>query len=342
MKKFIVGILLAAGILALLLRRVDVRQLAEALLAVRPGYLLAALAIKFAIMYLKAVRWAVAIEGATGERPRRRVFSACMIGFAGNVVMPARLGEIGRVMVLCKHNPVARSLALTSVAVTQLLDLLVLGLFFFAVSFWAAGAALVDRAVLVALIAALVALLAALALFQWRLEWVRAAFVRFARRLPSAFGKRLSDYLEHFAAGLRAIRRPVFLAAMLACTLVVWTAEIAAVGLALAAFKLPVTLLMAAVVTLALNLSFAIPVTPGNVGTHQLLCVLVLGLFGVSEVQALAYSIGMQGAVNISIALCGTLLFYREGMSLGSLRHPPAHARQGNAECGMQKAKADR
>ena len=58
------------------------------------------------------------------------------------------------------------------------------------------------------------------------------------------------------------------------------------------------------------------PLTPGNVGTHQLVSVLVLGLFGVAEADALAFSIGMQAAAIVLMVGVGSAFLLREGLSV--------------------------
>lgn len=51
-----------------------------------------------------------------------RALSASLIGFAGNVLLPARLDELLRVGVIDKYNQIGRSVALTTIVLTQLFD----------------------------------------------------------------------------------------------------------------------------------------------------------------------------------------------------------------------------
>ena len=91
-KRAIAGVVVGIGILVVLLLRVDLRQLGAVLWGVHIGLLAVGLVIKVAVMWLKAARWAITIRAVTG-RPVRHAFSASMIGFAGNVLLPARFGQ---------------------------------------------------------------------------------------------------------------------------------------------------------------------------------------------------------------------------------------------------------
>jgi uncharacterized membrane protein YbhN (UPF0104 family) len=77
---------------------------------------------------------------------------------------------------------------------------------------------------------------------------------------------------------------------------------------------------MASILVVVLNLSFAFPITPGNVGITQGISVFLLGAFAVTKVSALAYSIGAQGATYLLIVSLGIICFYLEGMDLDVFR----------------------
>ncbi len=106
MKKLLPGLLFAVSLLYLLLRRVELSTLGAALSRFDGVWMIPVFACKAGIVVVKAWRWAVAIEGGTGVRPRQRTVTATMIGLAGNMVLPARLGEVARATVLRIHNDV--------------------------------------------------------------------------------------------------------------------------------------------------------------------------------------------------------------------------------------------
>ena len=66
----------------------------------------------------------------------------------------------------------------------------------------------------------------------------------------------------------------------------------------------------------AAGLSFALPLTPGNVGIFQAVCVLVLVPFGVARERAFAFGLGAQAFSLALSVLWGLLLLQREGLDL--------------------------
>jgi glycosyltransferase 2 family protein len=83
---------------------------------------------------------------------------------------------------------------------------------------------------------------------------------------------------------------------------------------------------MAAILVVVLNLSFVIPITPGNIGVTQAISVFLLGTFGVTPAYALAYSIGGQGVIQLLIISLGMICLYREGMRLNAFRQRSGEA----------------
>ena len=313
------GLVVAACLIALLLRQVDVRQLGMALLEVHVGFLAIGLAIQLAVMLIKSIRWDITIRGATG-RPVRRAFTASMIGFAGNVLLPARLGELARVTVIDKHNQIGRPLALTTVGITQLFDLLILVGYFLVMSIWATILFTAHRWTVSLLGVVALLVLGSLVILERRSQSLRALLVPIRGKLPDALNRRVTRYADHFVKGLGVLSKGHMVGRVLLLTIAVWGLETVAVYFLLQAFHIKATLLIAAMLVVVLSLSFAFPITPGNVGITQALSVFLLGTFGVTPVSALAYSIGAQGSTYLLIVSLGMICLYREGMNLTLFR----------------------
>ena len=318
MKRAIVGGVVGLGILVVLLLRVDMGQLGAVLWGVHIGLLTVSLTIKVVVMWLKSARWAITIRGVTG-RPVRHAFSASMIGFAGNVLLPARLGELLRVGVIAKHNRVGRPLALTTLGVTQLFDLLALAAYFLGVSIWATRLLTGQRWTMALLGGGIVLLFTCLAMVQRWSQALRPLLAPLHQKLPAALNRRLSRYGRLFLQGLGVLTQGRVVGWVVLLTIAVWGLETVAVFITLEAFRIPPTPMMAAVLVVVLNLSFAFPITPGNIGIAQALGVFLLGAFGIAQESALAYSIGMQGATYLIIVSLGIVYFYYEKMNLNLL-----------------------
>jgi uncharacterized membrane protein YbhN (UPF0104 family) len=92
-----------------------------------------------------------------------------------------------------------------------------------------------------------------------------------------------------------------------------WGCRVGVAFSLLAAFGLPATLPLAALVVVAGGLSTLVPATPGGAGTQQLLVVYALSTTA-SAASALSFSIGMQAGitiVNTLVGMAGLALVFR-------------------------------
>jgi glycosyltransferase 2 family protein len=322
-KRIFVGLVVVAGLCALLLQHVDLRQLGKALLDVQPGLLTLGLVGQLIVMWIKSIRWALAIRAATGRRVYRAL-TASIIGFTGNVLLPARLGELLRAGIIEKHNQVGWSVALTTLALTQLLDLLSLAGYFLLVTIWATSPLATQRWEIGLLGILILSTLWILGAAQHKPTLLHAVLRPIHRVLPDAVQRCLTRYTELFVQGLSVLGKRRLLGGLLLLTVTVWVLETASTYLILRAFHINATLTMAAILVVVLSLSFAIPITPGNIGVTQAISVFILGTFGVTAPYALAYSIGAQSASQLLIVILGMLCLYREGMSLNLFRQRSA------------------
>jgi uncharacterized protein (TIRG00374 family) len=138
--------------------------------------------------------------------------------------------------------------------------------------------------------------------------------------LPAVIGMRLIAFFDYFNDALRVLRKPSLFAGLLALTAGIWMLEAVATMFALAAVGVSVPVPAALLLMCALNLAFVVPITPGNIGTHQLVSVFMLSWLGVDEAQALAFSVASQGAVVMLTLGIGAAFAWREGMGIAALR----------------------
>ena len=330
MTRRVLSLVMAALLLTAAVYRVNPHAAWAALTGVSPIFLLAALVLQTLILLVKARRWAVALRAAA-HRPVRGLLSAMLIGFAGNLVLPARLGEIARAHLAAAENHLPRSLVLTTIAITQLFDLLLLGVLLLAVAFFAAAAALVRPAIpLVLLLLGVIGLAALL-----KIQRSGAAFSPFLRRmtgmLPGSFQRTSAYYASQFATGLQLLGEGRASVRVLLYTLAIWSLEVASYTLALAAFRISVPMLAPALLVVVLSLAFILPLTPANIGPYQFLCVFLLGPFGIAREPALAFSVGLQGACALLVLALGFGALLRAGLTTRTLYRqiasPDARAR---------------
>lgn len=319
MKRLIVGLFVGGCILVILLRWVDLHQLKESLCSVHVGFLIIGLGLKVIVMWIKSVRLAVAIRSVT-SRPVRRAFSASMIGFAGNMLLPYRLGELGRVYVINKHNQIGRSMALYTLGITQLFDLLFLVGYFLVISVWVSNMLPTKYMIMCMFGVSILLTFVCLLIIQRKTQLLLKLLNPIRGMLPSSLEQRISSYVNLFFESLGIFSKRHIVNWVLMLTIVIWGIETISMYIMLSAFHIEATFLMAASLVIVRNMSFAFQITPGNVGIVQAVDVLLLSAFAVTKESALAYSIGAHSTTYLVVVSLGVIYFYRENIKLNLFR----------------------
>src|SRR4029079_3584106 len=206
----------------------------------------------------------------------RVVFSAFCVGLLGNVALPGRVGELGRVAVITRHlrrRPRTWATIVGTVFAHRLFDvvaatgLVVYVLYTSRIPDWAKPALAVVIGVGLGL------LIAAFLLARRHPQPAQEA--------PEGAGaaRRL---IAMARAGLRALRRPAPALSAICSPLLGWTAQLFAVGVAMLAFQIHAGVQAAALVLLLMNVVTLFPFWPGNVGLLQAAIGFALLSYGVS------------------------------------------------------------
>jgi uncharacterized membrane protein YbhN (UPF0104 family) len=193
-----------------------------------------------------------------------------------------------------------------------------------ALAAWGATAGVVDPILLALFTVAVAVLLVGLVAVGTQQERLEPVVRRFASHLPQWLGDRAVSFFGNASGALAILHDPRVLAQMLAFTGVVWALEAVAMGAALAAFHVEAGPASVVLLMVALNLTFVVPLTPGNLGTHQLVSVLVLGAVGTTNAEALAFSLGLQGTAYVMTLALGAVYFHREGIDFATIRRETA------------------
>jgi uncharacterized protein (TIRG00374 family) len=307
----ILGILLAAGFLALAFRKVDAGQLREVIRHADVPLLAAALAVGSANLFLRAARWRVLLSAA-GRVPFRLTFWVMTVGYLGNSLLPMRAGDFGRSYLMGRRAGMGGTFALATTVAERVLDagfLVVVGglslLSHPLVPDWLSRGLIVLAGLSLVALVVLLAMPRAWGSLASRLEQIP--------RLSSPVHRLRERWLDRFFDGLASIRHPGRAALFLALTCALWFAD--AVGTVLVARALGVALSIPAALVLlsALGASSAVPLTPGQIGVFQWVASSVLGSYGVSPEPAVLIAIGLQAMNYLVLLAWGTAGVFQLG-----------------------------
>jgi glycosyltransferase 2 family protein len=310
------SLLLAAGLLFLFLRQVQLEPLKEAIGSASAGWLAASLAIALSTFLLRTVRWTWLLR-PVGRVPFLPAFLATAVGFAGNN-LPARVGEVIRPALLSRMRRLPFSALLATILFERALDGgSVVFFFLLAVALGLPGSTASQGAFTMLRTGALVgaalffALIGLATLVLLRREATERVLDRLARRLPEAWRPRARAALVAFPQGFASLSDPRLVLAVTGGSLGMWLVINVQVYAVLRAFHIDLPFSAAFVVTAAAVLGLAVP-TPGGIGSYQAAVQYALthfygvSLAAASGVAVLAWAISFVPITLIGLAALAT------------------------------------
>ena len=319
---------LAALLLWLFFRNLDLGELARTLSAAHPGWLALALAITFFNFPFRSWRWTRLLHHVQ-HIPQREAFSATCIGFAASVLLPARAGEIVRPAVLSRRTGLPFAPALASIAVERLIDLVAVVLLFvvYAVGGWAPadlsaeahGRLELLRRSAFLLGAATLVVFAGLGLLAARPHLADRVLGPLERRLPTRIAARVVALLRSFLGGLASIRTGSDVAVMSSSTLVMWLLNVLQFYSVARAFEVVLPFPAFFFVLTWGVLGLAIP-TPGGVGGyHTAVAYALTGFYGIAAAPAAATALVTHAIAFVPVTLAGVAFLAASGLTLRRL-----------------------
>ncbi len=302
--KLALGLVLSLGCGYLAVRGVEWSEVVRAFGAVDLGILILATVWLGLVFLLRAYRWQLLVA-PVAHVPVSVFFSATLIGFMGNNILPLRAGEVLRLYALARLGPVSMSSALATGTLDRVFDMLIVSLFLgLSLPLIPALEGYITTNVL--FLSLVVGLLGA----GWWL--VRGENPKWVGRLP----QRMQPRVEEFLGSLHVLRSGPLLLKTVLVSAVIWGGMVIYYWLLLyaCAFSLPIE--AALIVLLVLAVGVALPAAPGFVGVFQYAVVLALSFFSVSKEDALSFSIVAHLAQYIPVTLGGLFLLFRSGLSL--------------------------
>ena len=273
--------------------------------------------------WLRSLRWRYFIQAG---RPLSldSLFSATMIGFMANNVLPFRLGEFVRPWALSRREHLSKTTLLATVVVERAVDMLtLLGIFGLSMVIHPvagdtdAGRLLQWGARL--LIGLCVALTVAVIAIERSRRLAQAVVNGLTRPLPVDARAKVGHMLENFIEGLglfRDLRRLVVVFvlsfAMFLCFALALGVSLWSMGIALPWYAGLVMLVVTAI-------GIMVPAAPGYIGTLNIACTAGLALFGVGKAQSVPFSWFYFFSQWLPITAVGLVYLNREGLSLRAL-----------------------
>lgn len=310
--------------LVLLLRQVDRRELAAALVNVQPMYLVAALAVYAVALWVRGLRWQLVLRPHVHVTPFE-AFSLLVIGYAANNVLPVRAGEFVRAGLLQTRHGTPWTTGLGAIAVERVLDGLMLALFLSGTVLVAGGNGVV-RALAGVGTAGFLGVLVVMYAVAFAGDGGTVVLTRMLRLAPGALGERLAAMAEGVIGGLAVLRDVRLGVGLLVATAATWALEAATYGLVGAGFGLGLSPLVYLGLCGAANLAIAAPSTSGGIGPFEYFAREVAVWFGAGTAAATAYALVVHALILVPVVVLGGVFLWRQHLGLGAVLRARAQA----------------
>jgi glycosyltransferase 2 family protein len=326
--KHLLYTLLTVAIMALALLYalwgVDFGKLGRLLAGAEYRLLLPFLGCLFLFYFINGLNWNLILR-SQGRFTLAQSGPAMMIGFAGNNLLPAHLGELVRSVVFGRQFGVPATAVFMTLVVERLLDVFAILFYYFiavltihpfpeSIRVGAGTTAAVMGVVCLGIVVFL--------RFPGAFERL---WQRLSRPLPAAIRGRGSRLLHNAVLGLSALKSPALLAAMILHALAKWASCGGMVWLSLRAFDTNVPFGVCMIVVAVFAVAVTLPTPPGFIGTGQAVFVFALGPFGVSQETALAASVLYLVAQWLPVTLVGAACFMATGLRLRDVTAEAEH-----------------
>ncbi len=325
------SLLVSGGFLYLAFRNVELDELGAALGRVNGSWLLGAAVVSLLIMVFRAWRWQLELRPLE-HLPLGRLWVISSVAYLAINLLPVRLGEVVRPWLLSRRSNVSFSNVVGNIVLEKTVDLVVI-VFYILVGLltisalppWVRQLAFVPAVVAIILVSLVL-------LFWWKGEVFIDRWV--VGRLPQRFGSRLKSILASVADGMRVIPNTGLLLTVFLVSLALWFLPILSSYIMIRAFDLNAPFSAALVVFIFIGFGTALPNLPGMIGPYQYACQLALGLFGVSDVDGLAYGLVLNAVQFLTLVAQGLCALPIAGVSFADIR-------KAGDEVKLQEAAAD-
>lgn len=311
--KVLLGILISVIFVYLSFRDVNFQEMLAALKGANYLWLLPAFFFMLISHWLRAVRWRYFLQPIK-EIQRHSCFSALMIGYAANNILPLRLGEFLRAFAIGKSQNIPKSSAFATIIVERLIDLLsLLVLLASTVLFYPLPEMIKNSGYLIFALT-----VSAMVFLVFLMEKTDATINLLQKILPAKLFQFAQKVVRAFLQGFLVFKKSEHYFRIALYSVLVWALYAAVVYVSFFAFKLNeeyhLTMFSSLVVLVIVTIGIMIPSSPGFVGTYHWFCMQSLALYGVSQSKALSFAVISHAMNTIPYTIIGLVYFWKENL----------------------------
>lgn len=319
-KKFWLGIGISLIFLYFAVKNIEFDKLVKDIRGINYIYILPILFFTLFTYSVRAWRWRYFFRHVKPVR-FHSLFSAVMIGFMANNLLPARIGEFVRADCIGRKENISRSMSFATIVLERAFDgfsvlfLFVVTLFFCPyppyitrIGYTVAGIYLIIIAILISM-------------RIWKKQLVRLVEI-LSSRLPDRISKSLVKYTHSFISGFDVLKNGWDVIIISFYSLILWIASAFTFYFMLLGCHIThIPFIGSVFILIVVAIGIAVPSSPGYVGTFQYFIILALSVFNVDKTTALSYSIVLHTIQFVVTIVIGWICLCKEHISFKKILH---------------------
>lgn len=322
-KKQFWGSIIAIVLLAYCVEDISISQIKVMYQSVNFYFLIPSLGFSFGMIIFRAVRWRVIIE-KTKKVGLIRIISLYSAGQVVNISMPALTGQVGRLLLFAKKESLSKTYVFSTIVLEVVFDAVTMFLFIIFLS--TASFAFPPEYRSVSIILAigtgvLIILLYILLHFEKQIGVLGKKILR--GRWPGVYIT-LKRFSKSFTKGISLLRSTQYFFRTFMFSVASWVAHALLIYFLFTSFGFNLPIIAAIVVMVLNTLALMIPITPGNVGTFELVVVAALLAYGIPKSDAVLFAMALHILDLIPIFIMGLFFLRSEKVNLKEIHEQGA------------------
>jgi uncharacterized protein (TIRG00374 family) len=311
--------------MVLLFNKIDFRLLGSALRSADYRYVFLAICFTFFNYFLRAVRWRYLL---ISEKliPLSSLYSATIIGYMANNLLPARLGEFIRAYMLARQEQLETPAVFATLVIDRLFDgftvllLLLVTLFTLQLPAGMEDAARALKAGGTIMFLLYCGIMLFLYLLKRQTMRTLSAVGYVLKPFPERISAKLIPLLGSFIGGIRLSSRGLHVAALIATSAGIWLFCLLSVDMTLRSFNVHLPLTASMFILILLVFAVMVPASPGFIGTYHYACYKGLSVFGIPETTSVSIALIMHGTGFFPVIIAGFYYLWKNKISLNELQ----------------------
>ena len=332
----LIGLLVSCGALWIVIHSVDLAACATVLSHSNPVPLVACLAVIATQVVLRSIRWRLLLPPMPGggQPQLMRIIPVLLVGYLGNAVLPARLGEPIRAYLVAQREKLDAVEAFGSVVLERVVDTATLAVIACVAAVTVNAPSWIVQATAVAAIIGIAVTAALVVVGPGRLVGLTRRIV--ARSPVAARSEPILKRLDDFARGIERPSRSgaVVVAAFISAAC--WGFDATTFWLVAQSIGSPISPAAALLIGAVSVLGTALPSAPGYVGTFDLAAATTAQALGVAAAPALALAVLAHAITVLPTASAGAISLVAMNARLGRLAVDAAAERAALDNAGME------